>query len=74
MRSLEIDKVFAGSIPELYDTYLVPMLFESYAADLAVRLAGRPLVRVLEIAAGTGSSLVPWQPCCLRACLLSPRT
>jgi SAM-dependent methyltransferase len=52
--SLAIDKVFAGSIPQLYDTYLVPLLFESYAADLAARLAGRPLARVLEIAAGTG--------------------
>src|SRR5256885_13742192 len=48
------DKVFAGSIPELYDTYLVPLIFEPYAADLVARLASRPLARVLEIAAGTG--------------------
>ena len=48
------DKVFAGSIPELYDTYLVPLIFEPYAADLAARLESRPLARVLEIAAGTG--------------------
>jgi SAM-dependent methyltransferase len=54
MSNLEIDKIFAGSIPEFYDTYLVPPFFESYAADLAARLAGRPLTRVLEIAAGTG--------------------
>src|SRR5712691_5282641 len=54
MSSLDIDKVFAGSIPELYDTHLVPLIFEPYAADLAARLALRPLARVLEIAAGTG--------------------
>ena len=48
------DKVFAGSIPELYDTYLVPLIFESYATDLARRLAARSPGRVLEIAAGTG--------------------
>ena len=48
------DKVFAGSIPKLYDTYLVPLIFEPYAADLVDRLGSRPLSRVLEIAAGTG--------------------
>ena len=31
----ESDKVFAGSIPELYDTYLVPLIFEAYASALA---------------------------------------
>lgn len=54
MSSFDTDKAFAGSIPELYDTYLVPLIFEPYAADLARRLALRPLTRVLEIAAGTG--------------------
>ncbi|HEY9101760.1 class I SAM-dependent methyltransferase [Chitinimonas sp.] len=48
------DKVFAGSIPELYDTYLVPLLFEPYAADLAARAVSLAPRRVLEIAAGTG--------------------
>jgi SAM-dependent methyltransferase len=48
------DKVFAGSIPELYDTYLVPLIFASYATDLAHRAAARHPGRVLEIAAGTG--------------------
>lgn len=48
------DKIFAGSIPELYDKHLVPLIFEPYAADLVKRLASRPLTRVLEIAAGTG--------------------
>jgi len=54
MSSPSTDKVFAGSIPRLYDTYLVPLIFEPYAADLANRLKARPLSRVLEIAAGTG--------------------
>ena len=30
------DKVFAGSIPELYDTHLVPLIFQPYARDLAL--------------------------------------
>ena len=50
----ELDKVFVGSIPEVYETYLVPLIFEPYAADLANRLSSRSLSRVLEIAAGTG--------------------
>ena len=50
----DADKIFAGSIPKLYDTYLVPLIFESYAADLANRLRSKSLSRVLEIAAGTG--------------------
>jgi SAM-dependent methyltransferase len=48
------DKVFAGSIPKLYDTHMVPLIFEPYAADLGKRLASRKLSRVLELAAGTG--------------------
>jgi len=48
------DKSFAGSIPKLYEEYLVPLIFEPYAADLASRLASRSPARVLEIAAGTG--------------------
>ena len=52
--SSDSDKIFAGSIPKLYDTYLVPLIFEPYAADLADRLSSRSLSRVLEIAAGTG--------------------
>ncbi|MEO8342513.1 MAG: methyltransferase domain-containing protein [Gallionella sp.] len=48
------DRVFAGSIPQLYEQYLVPLIFEPYAADLAKRLASRRPARVLEIAAGTG--------------------
>lgn len=45
---------FSGSVPELYERYLVPLLFEPYAVDLAGRVARRRPARVLEIAAGTG--------------------
>ena len=48
------DSVFAGRIPALYESHLVPLIFEPYAVDLAARLASRPVTRVLEIAAGTG--------------------
>jgi ubiquinone/menaquinone biosynthesis C-methylase UbiE len=48
------DKIFAGSIPEIYDRYLVPLIFEPYAADLAARIAGMKPQHVLETAAGTG--------------------
>ena len=48
------DAGFKGSIPEIYETHLVPLLFEPYAEDLVQRLRGRPLQRVLELAAGTG--------------------
>jgi ubiquinone/menaquinone biosynthesis C-methylase UbiE len=48
------DKVFAGSIPEIYDRYLVPLIFEPYAVDLAGRVADLAPIDVLETAAGTG--------------------
>ena len=48
------DKVFAGSIPEIYDRFLVPLIFESCARDLAARLARTQPRDVLETAAGTG--------------------
>ena len=54
MAAPDIDKVFAGSIPKLYEQFLVPLIFEPYAADIARRLAARSPARVLEIAAGTG--------------------
>ncbi len=54
MTRSDSDRAFAGSIPKLYETLLVPLIFEPYAADLVDRLAARPLARVLEVAAGTG--------------------
>ncbi|WP_428421508.1 class I SAM-dependent methyltransferase [Methylibium sp.] len=50
----DVDRLFAGSIPQLYERYLVPLIFEPYAADLAARAALRTPSSVLEIAAGTG--------------------
>jgi ubiquinone/menaquinone biosynthesis C-methylase UbiE len=50
----ESDKVFAGSIPENYDRYLVPLIFESFAQDIAQRVAALSPSAVLETAAGTG--------------------
>ena len=54
MNALASDRAFAGSIPQLYERYLVPLIFEPYAADLAHRVSLRAPSRVLEIAAGTG--------------------
>jgi len=51
---LETDKVFAGSVPENYDRYMAPLIFEPYAADLAQRAASLSPSAVLETAAGTG--------------------
>ena len=48
------DKVFAGSIPEVYDTYLVPLIFEGFAADMGQWVTRDSPERVLETAAGSG--------------------
>lgn len=45
---------FAGSIPAAYDRYLGPILFQSYAEDLAARLTVVVNGSVLELACGTG--------------------
>lgn len=50
----ETDKVFAGSIPEIYDGFLVPLIFEGFADDLADRVASAMPRAVLETAAGSG--------------------
>jgi SAM-dependent methyltransferase len=55
MNNSNTDKVFAGAIPQLYETYLVPLIFAPYASDLAQRLVRRTVSSVLEIAAGTGA-------------------
>lgn len=48
------DNVFAGSVPKLYETHLVPLIFEPYTADLRERIKSRRVAWLLEIAAGTG--------------------
>ncbi|HSR95521.1 MAG TPA: methyltransferase domain-containing protein, partial [Kofleriaceae bacterium] len=45
---------FSGSVPENYDRYLGPVLFEPYARELVARIPRRDGLRVLEIACGTG--------------------
>jgi hypothetical protein len=47
-----IDKVFAGSIPRIYETHLVPLIFEPYASDLKERVGSMNVSRILEVAAG----------------------
>jgi len=48
------DKVFDGSIPHFYDTFMVPLIFQVYADDLADRIAKMRPLSVLETASGTG--------------------
>ncbi|WP_170396211.1 class I SAM-dependent methyltransferase [Ruegeria arenilitoris] len=48
------DKNFTGSIPDIYDEFLVPLIFESYASDMAKRVADAKPKAVLETAAGSG--------------------
>lgn len=50
----DTDKVFSGSIARLYETHLVPLIFEPYARDVRQRIAAAGVSRVLEVAAGTG--------------------
>ena len=33
------DKAFTGSLPKFYDTLMVPLIFEAYAAHLAALVA-----------------------------------
>ena len=48
------DTVFAGSIPAIYDQYMVPLIFAPYARLVAERAATFKPRRILETAAGTG--------------------
>jgi SAM-dependent methyltransferase len=50
----DTSSVFGESIPELYDRYLGPALFEPYAADMARRVVERTRGAILETACGTG--------------------
>lgn len=48
------DAAFIGSVPELYERYLGPLLFEPYARNIVERARNRPPKEILETAAGTG--------------------
>jgi SAM-dependent methyltransferase len=50
----ETDRLFVGSMPEFYDRYLAPALFEPFARLVAGWVAELGPRRVLELAAGTG--------------------
>lgn len=49
-----VDTAFTGSVAEFYERYMVPLIFEPYAVDMATRVAQAGPRRVLELAAGTG--------------------
>lgn len=48
------DAIFAGSVPANYDRYMGPLVFDSFARDVARRLSDLHTGAVLETAAGTG--------------------
>ena len=48
------DSIFAGSIPELYNRHLGPLLFQPYAEEVAARVSRWKPDHVLETASGTG--------------------
>ena len=48
------DAAFTGSVPKIYEKYLVPLIFEHYAADMVKRVQAKAPQRLLELAAGTG--------------------
>lgn len=49
------DNLFSGSIPEIYDRFLVPLILEPNALYMAERLSALTGGRILETAAGTGA-------------------
>lgn len=48
------DSGFVGSIPDLYDRHVGPLMMVPYAGDIARRLSETATGRLLEVAAGTG--------------------
>jgi ubiquinone/menaquinone biosynthesis C-methylase UbiE len=46
---------FTGSLPDIYETRLVPLVFKPFAVDLSERIARKSPQRILELAAGTGA-------------------
>lgn len=54
MKPNDTDRSFAGSIPQLYEELMVPLIFAPYAVDAAARAVALKPRSVLEVAAGTG--------------------
>ncbi|MGV8986769.1 MAG: class I SAM-dependent methyltransferase [Cypionkella sp.] len=48
------DSKFVGPVPEIYDRFMVPLVFEAYAVEMAARVAALRPGAILEIAAGSG--------------------
>jgi hypothetical protein len=51
----DMNRSFAGSMPEFYDRFLVPVMFEPVARDLATRLKGQHRASCLSWQRGQGS-------------------
>ena len=49
MGNPDTDAVFAGSLPQVYQKHLVPLIFAPYAGDLVLRLKPGSVTRVLEM-------------------------
>lgn len=49
------DRAFTGSIPQIYDRFMVPLIFAPYARELALRIKAYQPRNILETAAGTGA-------------------
>src|SRR4029079_18180228 len=47
------NSVFSGSVPENYDRYMVPLIFEPYAAEIARRASSMSPSALLETSTGT---------------------
>ena len=65
MATTDAGNAFRGSVPLVYERYLVPLIFQPYADELGARVMAAAPRRVLEIAAGTGvvtRVLASWLP------------
>ncbi len=51
---MSTDAAWQGSMPEVYDRALVPVLFDPFAIELTRRVVGYAPQTILEVAAGTG--------------------
>ena len=65
MATTDAGDPFRGSVPLVYERYLVPLIFQPYADEMGARVIAAAPRRVLEIAAGTGvvtRVLASWLP------------
>jgi SAM-dependent methyltransferase len=54
MKTARVTDSFDDHVAMIYERHLVPLIFEPFARETAIRVASTPARRVLEIAAGTG--------------------